>query len=70
MRGLTPVSFLYPRHAKGGHIHTEMQGARSAVPTLKNRWEVRGKGVIHVAAWVYLAAAIGMISAPALSLSR
>lgn len=31
---------------QGGHIHTEMQGAGSAVPTLKNRWEVRGKGVI------------------------
>lgn len=48
----------------------EMQGAGSAVPTLKNRWEVRGKGVITVAARVYPAAAIGMISAPALSLSR
>nr|WP_282972258.1 AlpA family phage regulatory protein [Burkholderia ambifaria] len=31
---------------KGGHIHTEIQGAGSVVPTLKNRWEVRGKGVI------------------------
>lgn len=55
---------------KGGHTHTEMQGAGSAVPTLKNRWEVRSKGVIRVVARVYLAAAIGMISAPALSLSR
>ncbi len=26
MRGLTPALFLYPRDAKGGHIHTEMQG--------------------------------------------
>lgn len=46
MRGLTPASFLYPQHAKGGHIHTELQGAGSAVLTLKNRWEVRSKGGI------------------------
>ncbi len=62
--GSHPRVFPTPGAPKGGHIHTEMQGAGSAVPTLKNRWEVCSKGVIRVAARVYLAAAIGMIFAP------
>lgn len=62
--GSHPRVFPTPGTPKGGHIHTDMQGTDSAVPTLKNRWEVRSKGVIRVAARVYLAATIGMIFAP------
>ncbi len=62
--GSHPRVFPTPGAPKGGHIHTDMQGTDSAVPTPKNRWEVRGKGVIRVVARVYLAAAIGMIFAP------
>lgn len=44
--GSHPRVFPTPGPPKGGHIHTEMQGADSAVPTRKNRWEVRCKGGI------------------------
>lgn len=44
--GSHPRVFPTPGPPKGGHIHTEMQGAGSAVPTLKSRWEVRDKGGI------------------------
>ena len=44
--GSHPRVFPTPGPPKGGHIHTEMQGAGSAVPTLRNRWEARRKGGI------------------------
>lgn len=46
--GSHPRVFPTPGAPKGGHIHTEMQGAGSAMPTLRNRWEARRKGVIRV----------------------
>ncbi len=46
--GSHPRVFPTPGAPKGGHIHTEMQGAGSAMPTLKNRWEACDKGGISM----------------------
>jgi len=42
--GSHPRVFPTPGAPEGGHIHTDMQGTDSAVPTLKNRWGARQGG--------------------------